>query len=157
MGKIPWRRRCSPVFLPGDSHGQRSLAGYSPWGRKESDATERLTLLLPLHACPSLEEPAFTATSETLEAPQASPGGTNGRGVSPGTRLRASSTHRCTRQPGSKARLPAHSTHPTPKPKSREKPPRGANRQISDTGTHARASAVTLRPGNTSFRVETSL
>ena len=28
------------VFLPGDYHGQRSLAGYSPWGRKESDMTE---------------------------------------------------------------------------------------------------------------------
>ena len=31
-----------PVFLPGKSHGQRSLVGYSPWGRKESDTTERL-------------------------------------------------------------------------------------------------------------------
>ena len=29
-----------PVFSPGDSHGQRSLAGYSPWGPKESDTTE---------------------------------------------------------------------------------------------------------------------
>ena len=29
-----------PVFLPGKSHGQRSLVGYSPWGRKESDTTE---------------------------------------------------------------------------------------------------------------------
>ena len=28
------------VFLPGESHGQRSLAGYSPWGRKESGTTE---------------------------------------------------------------------------------------------------------------------
>ena len=33
----------SPVFLPGEFHGQRSLAGYSPWGRKESDTTERLS------------------------------------------------------------------------------------------------------------------
>ena len=32
------------VFLPGAFHGQRSLAGYSPWGHKESDRTERLTL-----------------------------------------------------------------------------------------------------------------
>ena len=32
-----------PVFLPVESHGQRSLAGYSPWGHKESDTTERLT------------------------------------------------------------------------------------------------------------------
>ena len=33
----------TPVFLPGESHGQRSLAGYSPSGRKESDTTERPT------------------------------------------------------------------------------------------------------------------
>ena len=34
MGKIPWRKKWqpTPVFLPGKSHGQRSLAGYSPWG-----------------------------------------------------------------------------------------------------------------------------
>ena len=40
-----WRRRCqpTPVFLPGESHGQRSLAGYSPWGCRELDTTERLT------------------------------------------------------------------------------------------------------------------
>ena len=30
----------SSIFLPGESHGQRSLAGYSPWGHKESDTTE---------------------------------------------------------------------------------------------------------------------
>ena len=44
--KIPWRREwlSSPVFLPGESHGQRSLVGYSPRGRKELDMTERLTL-----------------------------------------------------------------------------------------------------------------
>ena len=30
----------TPVFLPGKSHGQRSLADYSPWGRKEKDLTE---------------------------------------------------------------------------------------------------------------------
>ena len=34
---------CTPAFLPGKVHGQRSLAGYSPWGRKESEMTERLT------------------------------------------------------------------------------------------------------------------
>ena len=32
----------TPVFLPGESHGRRSLVGYSPWGRKESDTTEPL-------------------------------------------------------------------------------------------------------------------
>ena len=44
VGKIPWRRkwRSTPVLLLGKSHGQRSLVGYSPWGRRESDTTERL-------------------------------------------------------------------------------------------------------------------
>ena len=42
VGKIPWRRawQPTPVFLPGESHGQRSLVGYSPSGRKEQDMTE---------------------------------------------------------------------------------------------------------------------
>ena len=41
-GKIPWRRAWQPtsVFLSGESHGEKSLVGYSPWGRKESDMTE---------------------------------------------------------------------------------------------------------------------
>ena len=47
---IPWRRKCQPKptpgLLPGEPHGQRSLAGYSPWGHKESDMTE--------HTCSSL-------------------------------------------------------------------------------------------------------
>ena len=41
--RIPWRRKLQPafsVFLPGESCGQRSLAGYSPWSHKESDVTE---------------------------------------------------------------------------------------------------------------------
>ena len=33
----------TPVFLSGESHGQRNLVAYSPWGRKELDTTERLT------------------------------------------------------------------------------------------------------------------
>ena len=42
--KIPCRRKWqpTPVILPGKSHGRRSLVGYSSWGRKESDTTERL-------------------------------------------------------------------------------------------------------------------
>ena len=42
--KMPWRRKGqpTPVFLPGEFHGQRSLAGYSPWGHKEFDTTEQL-------------------------------------------------------------------------------------------------------------------
>ena len=42
VGKISWRRKWQPipVFLPGESHGQRSLVGYSSWGRRELDTTE---------------------------------------------------------------------------------------------------------------------
>ena len=42
--KIPWMRKWqpTPVFLPGESHGQRILVGYSPWGHKESDTTEAM-------------------------------------------------------------------------------------------------------------------
>jgi len=42
--KIPWRRKwqSTPVFLSEESHGQRGLAGYSPWGLKKSDMTKRL-------------------------------------------------------------------------------------------------------------------
>ena len=42
--RVPWRRKWwpTPVFLPGESHGQRSLVGYTPQVRKESDMTERL-------------------------------------------------------------------------------------------------------------------
>ena len=61
--KIPWRGKWqpSPVFLPGKSHGQRSLAGYSPWSCKEQDMTEQLDHhhqdktsegMLSLHALP---------------------------------------------------------------------------------------------------------
>ena len=40
--KIPWRRKWkpTPVFLLGESHGQRILVGYSPWGHKELDTAE---------------------------------------------------------------------------------------------------------------------
>ena len=39
--KIPWRRKwqSTPVFLPGEFHGQRSLEGYGPWALRESDTT----------------------------------------------------------------------------------------------------------------------
>ena len=48
---MPWRREWQPtlVFLPGESHGERSLTGYSTWGHKELDTTEQLTLSLSLH------------------------------------------------------------------------------------------------------------
>ena len=45
VGKTLWRGKGqpTPVFVPGKSHGQRSLVSYSPWGCKESDTTERLS------------------------------------------------------------------------------------------------------------------
>ena len=46
--KIPWRRKWqpAPVFLPGESHRQGRLVGYSPWGHRESDITEHTTQVL---------------------------------------------------------------------------------------------------------------
>ena len=43
---IPWRRawQLTPVFLPSEFYGQRSLVGYSPWGHKELDMTEQLSM-----------------------------------------------------------------------------------------------------------------
>ena len=45
VGKIPWRREWqpTPVFLPGKSHGQRSLMDYNPWDHKNLDTIEHLT------------------------------------------------------------------------------------------------------------------
>ena len=64
-GRPPWRRKwqSTPALLPGKSHGRRSLIGYSPWGCKESDQTERLHfhfhfqyhLVLAAHSCPTLD------------------------------------------------------------------------------------------------------
>ena len=47
-----WSRKWqpTPIFLPGKFHEQRSLIGYSPWGRKESDTTERLQCECLLHS-----------------------------------------------------------------------------------------------------------
>ena len=46
MRQLPWRRKWqpTPVFLPGEFHWQRSLAGWSPWGRKELDISAGLSL-----------------------------------------------------------------------------------------------------------------
>ena len=49
----------TPVYLPGKNHGQKSLAGYSPWGQKKVDATERLAAAAAksLQSCPTLCDP----------------------------------------------------------------------------------------------------
>ena len=68
--KIPWRREWqpAPVFLPGESHGQRSLVGYSLWSYKESDITEHGDSGSPLPPIiPSA--PLQHSTSPTLSPP----------------------------------------------------------------------------------------
>ena len=49
LGRYPWRRDWlpTPVFFPGEFHGQRSPEGYSPWGYQESDMTEQLNTQAP--------------------------------------------------------------------------------------------------------------
>ena len=51
VGKIPWTKKWqpTPVFLPGDSHGQRSLMGYSPWGCKR--AGHDWSHFIHMHTC----------------------------------------------------------------------------------------------------------
>ena len=90
VGKIPWRSawQPTPVFLPEESHGQRSLEGYSSWSRKELDTTEQLTLftspffllgLLPwlsgkIYACNA----GGTGNSGSVPGWGRSPGGAHG-------------------------------------------------------------------------------
>ena len=47
VGKIPWRRawQLTPVFMPGKSHGQRSLASYGPWGCVELDTKQHTHMM----------------------------------------------------------------------------------------------------------------
>ena len=70
--------RPPPVFLPGESRGQRGLAGYSPWGHKESGMTERLTIVHththaqtctsppPTHVCVALNHNSASFSEDTL-------------------------------------------------------------------------------------------
>ena len=62
--KIPWRRkwRLTPVFLPGKFNGQRSLVGYSPWGRKELDMTKHTVI----HLLSSFQNSGSVASSSLL-------------------------------------------------------------------------------------------
>ena len=49
-GRFPWRKwQPTPVFLPGEFHGQRKLVGYSPWGCKESYMTEHPQSTIIIH------------------------------------------------------------------------------------------------------------
>ena len=70
-GKIPWRRKwqSTPVLLPGKSHGQRSLVGYSPRGHNESDTTERLHFHFLMPSVMVLSGVLVTGVSATREFP----------------------------------------------------------------------------------------
>ena len=69
VGKIPWRRKWqpTPVFLPGESHGWRSLVGYSPSGHKESDTTEWLDFHFHSLALSLVYGPTLTAIHDSWE------------------------------------------------------------------------------------------
>ena len=61
-GRSPGRRRQStPVFLPGESHGHRSRAGYSPWGCRESDTTEATE-----HECQACDQEGSTVSGRAF-------------------------------------------------------------------------------------------
>ena len=74
-GRFPWRRKWqpTPVFLPGESNGRKSLVGYSPWGRKESDMTEQLHFTFSKnHCCCSVAKSCLTLMTPWTVACQAS-------------------------------------------------------------------------------------
>ena len=80
LGRFPRRRAWepTPVFLPGESHGQRSLAGYSPWDHKESDTTEvtqhtcsRHTLILCRNLFPTCQSFKYRSRQVMLVAQRA--------------------------------------------------------------------------------------
>ena len=71
VGKISWRRKWqpTPVFLPGKSHGQRSLVGCSTWGCKEWATTERLTLTFLLTYFKPMQKLSFLRSRHLLILP----------------------------------------------------------------------------------------
>ena len=106
LGRFPWRRawQPTPAFLPGESHGQRSLVGCNPWGHKESDMTEHTHthihttesyFFVFLSASPSRDSskprPAWPCT--TTNRRLSSAGSRGPRPISPGCFRRGS---RCT-------------------------------------------------------------
>ena len=70
--KILWRRGLQPtaVFLPGESHGQRSLVGHNPWDRNESDKTDRLNTL---HYIQKESSPFYVPFLKTISESQVIP------------------------------------------------------------------------------------
>ena len=71
VGKIPWRRKWQPtaIFLPEESHGQRSLVGYSPWGGKESNTDWAPNTHSPVNSFQEKPRWAGTLSVAHLSAP----------------------------------------------------------------------------------------
>ena len=71
IGKISWRRKwqLTPVFLPGKSHGQRSLASYSPQGRQQSDTTEQRSTHAHVSVCVSIYTALYRKSSTEVQSP----------------------------------------------------------------------------------------
>ena len=69
VGNIPWRREWlpTPVILPRESHRQRSLVGYSPWGWKQLDITERLSTFHVQHCLLSVKHILLVAKEEEFK------------------------------------------------------------------------------------------
>ena len=67
-GRSPGRRKwlSTPIFLPGESHGQRSLVGYSPWGHKELDMTERPTHTNVTHSLVASDQFSLSVMFDSL-------------------------------------------------------------------------------------------
>ena len=90
VGKVPWRREWppTPVFVLGESHGQRSQSGYSPWGRIESDRTEQLSEHACAHTSLSWKEGDRKHAGNTRQrgtvSRKASPGGASSLGFKKG-------------------------------------------------------------------------
>ena len=79
VGKIPWRRawQPTPVFLPGESHGQRSLAGYSLWGCKKLNTTEAINTHRHKERCGCKHTHVHVHTH--TDTKKGFPGGTSGK------------------------------------------------------------------------------
>ena len=64
--RINRKRQLTPVFLPGKFHGQRSLVGFSPWGCKEWDTTERLNTQVYLSMLSKVQHTGLQIQRETF-------------------------------------------------------------------------------------------
>ena len=69
VGKIPWRKKQQPsaAFLPGKSHRQRNVAGYSPWGHRKLDTIEATEYPHTLYICKLFVDHTVRMSGSALE------------------------------------------------------------------------------------------